>query len=247
MLFSKKEKNKQMKELLNNKPLTTSEMYLECVDYYVNYQGKLRNIENPTDNKKFYEEIVSPFYNSAMHFVNYLESTYTDDTLNNDEVIELDLNKMIDGANKTVLQLFSSPTFPDLIYINSIYSTHFHTDGNHIIDTEGVEVLPGLSSIIANKKINKIFNGLTPIEARELLKQMNIYPSSTELDEVINIYREKQKIQQVFYKSIICLLLIRKNNYAIKRARLFADNLGVPFDFSYFEKELEQRKLKHYT
>ena len=59
-----------------------------------------------------------------------------------------------------------------LIYLNeSLYSTHFHINDNKIVESEGVQVLPGLSDLLANEKINKLFNGLTPIEARELLKQ----------------------------------------------------------------------------
>ena len=160
------------------------------------------------DDKEFYEEMAGPFYNSAMHFVNYLENTYTDDILNNDEVIDLDLNKMLERANDTTLELFSPPTFPELIYINGSYSTHFHTDGKVIYDTENIQVLPGLSGLLANEKINKIFNGLTPIEARELLKQMSIYPKDKdqELDQVINGYRERQNVQHAFYKSIITSL-----------------------------------------
>ena len=41
--------------------------------------------ENPVDNKDFYAEVAGPFYTSAMHFVNYLENTYTDEMLTNDE------------------------------------------------------------------------------------------------------------------------------------------------------------------
>lgn len=235
------EENKEVK-----KHFSIGDMYLECASHYINYQGKLRGIENPVEDKEFYEEMAGPFYNAAMHFVNYLENTYTDDILNSDEVIDLDLNKMLEGANDTTLELFSSPTFPGLIYINGSYSTHFHTDGKTIYDTENIQVLPGLSGLLANEKINKIFNGLTPIEARELLKQMSIYPKDKdqELDQVINGYRERQNVQHAFYKSIICLLLIRRSNYGIKRARLFADSLGIPFDFTPFEKEVDYTKKK---
>lgn len=244
MIFGRKNKNKNNGEKPLKRPLTIGEIYLECASYYINYHGKIRGIENPVDNKEFYEEMAGPFYNSAMHFVNYLEKTYTDDVLNNGEVIDLDLSKMLEGASDTALGLFNSPTFPELIYINKQFSTHFHTDGKTIIDAEGIEVLPGLSSLLANAKINKLFNGLTPIEARELLKQMNIYPNGIELNEVINNYRERQNIQYAFYKSIICLLLIRRSNNGIKRARLFADSLDVSFDFSRFEKDTEYKRNK---
>lgn len=248
MFLGRNKKKKIEKNVETKRHISIGDMYLECASYYINYQGKLRGIENPLDNKEFYEEMAGPFYNSAMHFVNYLENTYTDDILTNDEVIDIDLNKMLEGASNTVIELFSSPTFPNLIYINSTYSTHFHTDGNTIYDAENIQVLPGLSSMLANQKINKIFNGLTPIEARELLKQMSIYPTdkNQELDIVIDNYRERKNVQSAFYKSIICLLLIRRSNYGIKRARLFADSLGIPFDFTPFEKKEEQILKKSY-
>ena len=34
---------------------------------------------------------------------------------------------------------------------------------------------------------------------------------------------------------IVCLLLIRRTKYSVTRARLFADSLGIDFDFSQFE------------
>lgn len=240
MLFGRNRKQKE-KENNSKKPTSVAEMYLEYADYYINYQGKLRGIENPLEDKDFYQECAAPFYNSAMYFVNYLENTYTDEILSGEQVIDLDLDKMLEGADDTTLGLFSNPQFPSLIYIkDSQYSTHFHTNGETVCEAEGVEVLPGLSYALANQKINKLFSGLTPIEVRELLKQMNIYPKNTELDTVIDSYRERQKIQQGFLRSIICLLLIRRSNYGVKRARLFADSLGISFDFEPFEKKEEQ-------
>lgn len=241
MLFGKRKEKKQQGENKTVKQhYSISDIYLECANTYINYYGKLKGIENPVDNKEFYQEMAGPFYNSAMHFVNYLENSYTDEILNQDQVINLDLNKMLEGADDTTLGLFNKPTFPSLIYINDgQYSTHFHTDGNVIFEAEGIEVLPGLSYALANQKINKLFNGLTPIEVRELLKQMNIYPKDTELDKVIDDYKERLKIHESFLISIICLLLIRRNGYGIKRARLFADSLGISFDFEPFEKKDE--------
>jgi hypothetical protein len=246
MLFNRnKNKKKTIENPFVKKHISVGDMYLESAACYINYQGKLRGIENPLDNKEFYEEIAGDFYKAVMHFVNYLENTYTDDILTNDEVIELDLNKMLEGSNSTTLDLFSSPQFPELIYLNeSLYSTHFHIYDNKIIESEGVQVLPGLSDLLANEKINKLFNGLTPIEARELLKQMGIYPKDTELDLVIENYKERQNVQYSFYKSVICLLLLRRSNYGIKRGRLFADSLGFSFDFKPFEKEAELRMKK---
>ena len=58
--------------------------YLDCASYYINYQGKLRNVEDPLNNKEFYQEWAAPFYKGAMYFVNYVENTYTDEVLASD-------------------------------------------------------------------------------------------------------------------------------------------------------------------
>ena len=240
-------KNKKKKEdtqvTVKKEPVSVGEIYLDCASSYIKYQGKLINVEDTLNNKEFYQEWAAPFYKGAMYFVKYLENTYTDEVLASDMVIDLDLSKMLEGADETTKELFSKPEFPRLIYINdSQYSTHFHTDGKVVYEAEGIEVLPGLSGVLANQKINKLFQGLNPIEVRALLIQMNIYPKDTELDKVIDSYRERESINYYFLKSIICLLLIRKNPYDVKRARLFADSLGVLFDFKPFEKHEEQVK-----
>lgn len=247
MLFGKRNRKKEKQENVDKKNTSIGEMYLEYANYYIAYQGKLRGIDNPLDDKEFYQEWATPFYNSAMYFVNYLENKYPDQVLTNDEVINLDLADMIENADDDAKALFSKPKFPNLIYLNdSQYSTHFHTDGETVYEAEGVQVLPGLSRLLANEKINKLFNGLNPIEVRELLKQMDIYPKDTELDQVINSYRELETINIGFLKSIICLLLIRRSDFGIKRARLFADSLGIYFDFEPFEKKDEHSLKKNY-
>lgn len=243
MLFGKNKKKKDKQENTNKKTVSIGEMYLECANYYIAYQGKIRGIENPLDDKEFYQEWAAPFYNSAMYFVNYLESKYPDQLLTNDEVINLDLADMLENADDITKNLFSKPKFPKLIYLNdSQYSTHFHTDGEIVYEAEGVQILPGLSGLLANEKINKAFNGLNPIEVRELLRQLNIYPKDTELDSVISNYHEQEVINLGFLKSIIYLLLIRRSDFGVKRARLFADSLGIYFDFEPFEKKEEQFK-----
>lgn len=245
MLFGKSRKKQENNNKIEQKPLSIGQMYLECAGHYISYQGKLRGIENPLQDNDFYQEWAGPFYNSAMHFVNYLENTYTDEMLSNEEVIDLDLNKMLENATDTTVELFSEPKYPGLVYLNdSLYSTHFHIDGDTIYEAEGIQVLPGLSNVLANEKINKLFVGLTPTEAKELLKQMGIYPKDTELDLVIEDYKERKNIQLNFLKSVICLLLIRRSNYGITRARLFADSLNIPFNFAPFEMKQEQIKNK---
>lgn len=246
MLFGKSKKKHEKQENINRNNQSIGELYLEYANYYIAYQGKIRGIDNPLDDKEFYQEWAAPFYNSAMYFVEYLENKYPDQVLEADDVIQLNLADMLENADDTTRNLFNKPKFPNLIYLNdSLYSTHFHTDGDTIYEAEGIQVLPRLGMALANEKINKLFNGLTPIEARELLIQMNIYPKNTELDQVINNYSEREVINRSFLKSIICLLLIRRSSYGIKRARLFADSLGILFNFEPFEKQdIHNKKLE---
>ncbi len=248
MIFgrSKKKKNEEVLPInVEKTELSIGDRYLDCANRYIAYQGKLRCVDNPLDDKEFYQKWAGCFYNAAMHFVNYLETTYPDASFENDNVINLDLEDMLENADDTTKGLFFKPKFRELIYINDCkYFTHFHTDGNVVFEAEGVEALPGLSRVLANNKINKLFEGLTPIEVRELLKQMNIYPKDTELDKVIDDYYERLTINQSFLKAVIYLLLIRRSSYGVKRARLFADSLGIYFDFKPFEKSEEQNR-KH--
>ncbi len=246
MIFGKKKKNNEVEPVtIEKKEISIGDRYLECANRYIEYQGKLRYVENPLDDKEFYQEWAGYFYNAAMHFVNYLETTYSDVAFENENVINLNLEEMLENADDTTRGLFFKPKFPALIYINdSRYFTHFHTDGDIVIESEGVEALPGLSRVLARNKINKLFEGLTPIEVRELLKQMSIYPKDTELDKAIDDYGERSTINQSFLKAVIYLLLIRRSSYGIKRARLFADSLGIYFDFKPFEKSEEQNR-KH--
>ena len=245
--LGRKNKKKEKDDTkIEKKQPSIGEIYLECASYYIKYQGKVHNIENPLENDEFYREWATPFYNSAMYFVNYMENNYPDSVLVDDDVLDLDLSEMLEGADSTAKDLFFKPKFPELIYINeSLYSTHLHTDGDVVFEAESIEVLPGLSKALANQKINKLFNGLTPIEVKELLKQMNIYPKDSELDQVISYYKEKEFVNYNFLKSIVCLLLIRRSNYDVKRARLFADSLGIYFDFAPFEKEQTHTLKKH--
>ena len=229
------DKNPQVSE---TKPINVGELYLSYADNYIKYQGQIRGIDNPLDDKDFYQKFAGPFYNAAMYFVNYLESNISEEELNEDKPIDFDFEKMLDTADEEARNFFRATMYPNLIYLNdSKYSTHFHTDGEIIYEAEGIQVLPGLSGLLANERINKIFIGLTPREAKALLQQMGIYPKNTELDKVIKAVEERMFINTSFKKAIICLLLIKNNKYSLKRARLFADRLGIYFDFEPFEKE----------
>ena len=112
-------------------------MYLECAGHYISYQGKLRGIENPLQDNDFYQEWAGPFYNSAMHFVNYLENTYTDEILSQEQVINLDLNKMLEGANDATLDLFNKSNESS---ISNSYNFLFIS----AIKSSGVISTPGL-------------------------------------------------------------------------------------------------------
>lgn len=238
MLFGNRKKQKKDDMVQTKKIVSAGELYLNYAEEYIKYMGKIRGIDNPTDDKEFYQKNAGPFYNSAMYFVNYLENTFSDELMASETPIDIDLNDMLQGADDKTKNLFLTPKYPGLIYLkDNRYSTHFHTDGSIIYEAEGVDILPGLSSILATDKINKAFNGLTPIEARALLQQMNIYPKNTELDQTITAVKERKVVTDSFLKSIICLLLLRTNKYSLKRARLFADSLGIYFNFEPFEKE----------
>ena len=36
--------------------MSIGEMYLENANYYINYQAKLRGVENPLENNEFYQD-----------------------------------------------------------------------------------------------------------------------------------------------------------------------------------------------
>ena len=179
-----------------------------------------------------------------MNIVTFFEKCYPDDVLATDEVLEFDYNGLVSQMNYEMKSLFLKPQFPDLIYIDKAkYSTHFHVEDNIVTDAEGIETLPGLSSALANQKINRLFEGLSVIEVSELLLQMGILPKESELQSTINKYIELTYYNKTFLESVIALfLVIRRTKYAFKRARFFADSLGIEFDFSLFEKENENTK-----
>lgn len=241
MLFGSRKKQKKEENISQTqepKQISVGELYLSYAEEYIKYMGKIRGIDNPVEDKEFYQKYASPFYNSAMYFVNYLENNISNEQLVAETPIEIDFKTMLDNADDQAKNLFLAPKYPGLIYLkDNRYSSHFHTDGTIIYEAEGIDILPGLSRILATEKINKVFNGLTPVEARALLQQMGIYPKNTELDQTITAVKERKVVTDSFLNGIICLLLIKNNKYSVKRARLFADSLGIYFNFEPFEKE----------
>lgn len=241
-LFGKKKKEKEIieKETIVN----PSDIYIKNVNEYVSYYGKLLNVDKPLDDFEFYKKYAVPYYNSAMNIVNFVGDKYPDDVLASDDVIEFDYDGLVSQMNDETKSLFFKPNFPNLIYINeSKYFTHFHVQDNVVTDSEGVEFLPGLSYSLANQKINRLFEGLSVYELRDLLFQMGILPKDSELQRVIDINNELSYFNKKFLESVVALfLVVHRTQYALKRARLFADSLGIDFDFTPFEKKEDNHK-----
>ena len=233
MIFRKKKKKVILEE---RKPLSLGELYLSYASRYVSYQGKMNNVSNPLDNSDFYKQYAAPFYNSAMYFANYIDNIYTEDVLESNNIPEINISCMLQNASEENRKFFCSPKYPEIMHIKaSDYTSHFHIKENIIEEAEDIHLLPGLSDLLANERINQLFVGLTPIEALALLEQMNICPKNSTLEQYINKYKEMKYVNEGFLMSIVCLLLIRRTKHSVTRARLFADSLGIDFDFSQFE------------
>lgn len=223
-----------------------SDIYIKNINEYVEYYGKEAGVENPLDNKEFYKKLAVPYYNTAMKIINFINDRYPDEMFDNDEVVEFDYKGLMEHLNDNEKSLLLEPSYPNLVYINDAkYYTHFHIENGIVVESEGIESLPGLSRPLANEKINKLFCGLDLIDVRNLLSQMNILPKDNELDNVIRKHNEVAYLHKKFIESALCLLLVlKKNKHTISKARFLADSFGVNFDFSIFEpKEVVQKKL----
>lgn len=239
ILFGKRKNKKEVE--VTEKIVAPSDIYIKNVSEYVEYYGKKLNIENPVDDFPFYEKMAVPYYNSAMKIVDYVKNKYPDELFVNDDVIEFDYKDFVEQMDDNTKALFFVPNYPELIYVgNGISYAHFHVRDNVIEEAENLEQLPGLIDALADKKINKFFNGLGIVEARDLLLQMKILPRDSELDKVINEHNDLEYLNKKYLESVVALfLVINKNKYSVKRARLFADSLGIEFDFKYYEKDEE--------
>ena len=72
---------------------------------------------------------------------------------------------------------------------------------------------------------------------------MGILPKDSELQRVIDINNELSYFNKKFLESVVALfLVVHRTQYAVKRARLFADSLGIDFDFTPFEKKEDNHK-----
>ncbi len=244
-LFGKGEKKKK-EDVIQVKPLEASDIYMRNINEYVEYYGKLMDVKNPLDDMEFYERIAVPYYNAAMNIVNFVNDNYSDEMISSGEVVDFDINGLINQMTDDTKRLFFKPNFPSLIYIDEgRYFTHFHVQDDKVYEAEGVEVLPGLSRTLANEKINRLFEGLSPVEVRDLLQQMSILPRNTELEKVIKNYNELVYLNKRFLESVICLLIVvQRNKYSMSKARFLADSLGIYFDFSILEqKDVSEKKL----
>lgn len=244
-LFGKGEKKKK-EDVIQVKPLEASDIYMRNINEYVEYYGKLMDVKNPLDDMEFYERIAVPYYNAAMNIVNFVNDNYSDEMISSGEVVDFDINGLINQMTDDTKRLFFKPNFPSLIYIDEgRYFTHFHVQDDKVYEAEGVEVLPGLSRTLANEKINRLFEGLSPVEVRDLLQQMSILPRNTELEKVIKNYNELFYLNKRFLESVICLLIVvQRNKYSMSKARFLADSLGIYFDFSILEqKDVSEKKL----
>lgn len=223
-------------------------LYIENINEYVEYVGSSVNISNVKKNNVFFEEKKQEYVKAVLHFANYLKIKYSDSFLSQDPVINLELDEITKNIDRIAATLFFAPTYPDLIYIcrGSYNSAHLHIKNDHVEEAEHLDLLPGLNKILAqNHNFNKIFRGFSVIEVKAFLEQMHILPKDSELERVIYDYNIRNLIHENFFKSIIYVLLMDNNQYALKRARLFADSLDVKFNFEPYSFMDEGKKLLH--
>lgn len=236
-------KSKQSK--IEKKQFSIANLYLDIVSEYIDYKGSLEGIKDASKNQEYFEKEGSIYYKAACYFSNYMREKFPDSLLDSDEVLEIDIEDMKMGMDEHAAQFFYPPTYPSIIYIDDTrFSTHFHISDEVVVGAENVEVLPGISRVIANEKINKLFEGLTVSELKALLSQMHVLPKGSQLEDTIVNHNVLQIIHGNFFKCVIYLILIDRSRNAVKRARLFADSMGVDFDFApYDAREIYDKKM----
>ncbi|MGN1371265.1 MAG: hypothetical protein ACI4XM_03210 [Candidatus Coprovivens sp.] len=242
-LFSRA-RRKEIDSSLEEKKLSITEIYLRNINEHVAYYGKIMNVKNPLDDKSFYEKIASVYYKAAMNIVDFVIDRYPDDIIDSNKNITLDYNALLGQMNDESKKLFIEPSYPEVIYINKEkYPTCIYIQDNKVIKADGIECLPKLSKALANERINKLFEGMTPIEVRDLLLQMGILPKNNDLEKTINHHQTKIKLHRRFLESVICLLIVVDRNRASnKKAKFLANSLGIPFDFDADEYEYNKSK-----
>lgn len=190
-------------------------------------------------------KLTDKFNNSLNYFVSYLENTFSDDILVGSNSVCIDEDNMLTGASKDAKNLFCRHKYNMLIYINSSDTyPHMHTDGERVVEMEGVHTIKGLNHTLQNNSINKIFTGLTVSEAAALLEQMHLLSKDGELKKSIATHNVLEAVRRLFYNAIISKVLDSDSKMKVARARLFADTFGVKYDFSKYENEEVSYTLK---
>ncbi len=212
---------------------------------YINNMKRLYSIVGLKldDNDK---EVLTNEYNTALdYFKNYMEAHFSDEILVNENSLSINEEDMLANATDATKRLFLKPLFSSLIYINKDNSyAHMHTDGCNVTEMEGMESIKGLNPLLAKRKINNIFNGLSIVEAGALLQQMSLLEKESELREEIEKNSIRENIRSMFFKCIIYRILDSNSPQRITRARLFADSYNVPFDFTGYEEKVEHKLVK---
>ncbi len=210
--------------------------YLEHISEYVRFS---KEIMKPLSYDKENQEYDIKCYTNAIeHIITYLRNAFSSETLQSGNVLEIDVNKMCEGIDNAVIYSIYKPKFRDLIYIISEEKyPHFHTNGNVVVEAEGIHTMLGLNPNLRKIKINGMFEGLDLIEARDLLKQMQILPKGNNLEKEINFYEQSGIIHRDFILSVVYNLLMSGDQDDVIRARLFADSFGIKFNFTPYEEK----------
>lgn len=231
------------KEQGNINPLY--ELYLKNISHYIFLSKEIMkpisyNKDNQEYDKKCYVETVE-------HIVTYLRNTFTSEILKSGNNLEINVDEMCEGINNSVIYSLREPKYRDIIYIiEETKYPHFHTNGSVILESEGIDCLPGLNKELCKSKINGIFEGMEITEARAMLNQMRLLPRGNNLEKEIFIHDLLVSAHKGLILSIIYNLLMSEDYDDVVRARLFAATFGVDFDFTPYDKDnkLEDKKLK---
>lgn len=187
------------------------------------------------------EDYSGKYVEAVLSGANYLRIKLTDRMLESNDNLEFDLNDMCNYVDTETKHFIESPKLkvPDsMVYIiDDTKSPHFHinVDNETIDEADYIAKLPNYNCIVSDDKLCSWFKGLTVYEARDLLKQMNILPKNGMFEAILQFYDEEKDVHKNYFLSIIYMLLKTQNKYDVKRARIFADNLGINFDFTPYE------------
>lgn len=215
------------------------------IKLYLSYMKEFYGLIGLSLDEEDKVKLTDEFNNSLNYFVSYLENTFSDDVLVGSNSISIDEDAMLMGASNEAKNLFCKHKYNKLIYINSSDTyPHMHTDGEYVVEMEGVHTIKGLNQTLQKNSINQIFNGLTIPEAAALLEQMRLLGKDGELRQAIATHNVLEMVRRLFYNAIISKVLDSESKMKVTRARLFADTFGVKYDFSKYENEDVKYTLK---